>query len=66
MSYEATIVCDRCSAIIASANTAEGARAENRHAGGQSRSPLDLCQRCVANGHRLPRKVESAGHRRHG
>lgn len=64
MSCEATIVCDRCSRIIAAANTAEDARKENRQAGGQSRSPWDLCQRCVVNGNRIPRRVESAGHRR--
>lgn len=66
MSYEATIVCDHCSRIIAAANTAEEARAENRHAGGQSRSPWDLCQRCVASGNRMPVQAVSAGHRRPG
>ena len=63
VSYEATIVCDKCSAIIAAANTAADARAENRHAGGRSHAPWDLCQRCVALGTKPPsaRQVETGG-----
>lgn len=60
MSYEATIVCDRCSGVIAASDTATDARAENRHQGGSSRAPYDLCQRCVAQGHRLPSKDQEA------
>lgn len=55
MSYEATIYCDLCSTIIAAANTAEIARAENRHAGGASRAPHDICQSCVAGGATIAR-----------
>lgn len=54
MNYEATIVCDRCGSIITAANTATEAREENRHVGGKSRAPYDLCQRCVANGNTIP------------
>lgn len=59
MSYEATIVCDRCSGIIGSGYTAADVREENRQAGGASRPPHDLCQRCVTLGHRLPSRETS-------
>lgn len=56
---EITIYCDLCSTIIAAAKTAAVARAENRHVGGSSRSPFDLCQSCVAQGATISRLKEA-------
>lgn len=54
MGYEVRIVCDRCRRVVTASPTAAEARKENRYAGGRSRSPYDLCQGCVALGHRIP------------
>jgi hypothetical protein len=47
MSYEASIICDRCSRIICASSSARKARAENKEMGGRNRGSRDVCAWCI-------------------